>query len=204
MGPRKVAGKIFGIGFHRTGTRSLAAVLAQHGYTVKHWPKFHQDVDFEELVRPLAGSRLAVVAILAPVIDCVDAVLDVPIPALYRELAEAYPDSKFIMVRRDLDEWWSSVLRHKGVGDKQREVSLDPFELLMYRRYGDSDIVTVSEAQEQDFKRVHRTHWREVASYFAEQPTRLLDVELSDPHLAEKIAAFVNSDNSSVEFPHIT
>jgi hypothetical protein len=94
--------KIIGAGLGRTGTRSLHDALTILGYRCLH---------FDE-------TRLNDVLIGADRMpnfrryDDVDAVIDLPASWFYRELLEAYPDSKVILTVRDLDDWWRSILAH--------------------------------------------------------------------------------------------
>jgi hypothetical protein len=82
--------KVFGIGFHRTGTTTLQTALETLGYTVvrmrsKEWEAYTAE-DFgsiNEAVKEFDGFR------------------DMPWPLFYETLAEIYPNAKFILTLRD-------------------------------------------------------------------------------------------------------
>ena len=92
--------KVFGIGFHKTGTSSLAKALERLGYTVCGARR--------DLVEPAVSNDLDK---LFKVIDQYDACQDNPWPILFRELDEHYPGSKFILIERDPDKWLRSAIR---------------------------------------------------------------------------------------------
>ena len=77
--------KVFGIGLSRTGTRSLVEALRLLGFNAVHFPK---DLGvFDKGVN--AGADLSV--------------------ALnYKELYKKYPDARFILTVRDLNDWLDS------------------------------------------------------------------------------------------------
>src|SRR5688500_18482102 len=95
--------KIFGIGFHKTGTKSLAEALRILGYTVTG-PNGVNDPNIRHTARDMA-FRLA---------ERFDAFQDNPWPLLYRELDERYPKSKFVLTVRPTDAWITSIVRFFG------------------------------------------------------------------------------------------
>jgi len=94
--------KIFGIGFHRTGTRSLCKFMNELGFRSIHWPATICNVDYLALIESVRDRRDLVVQALGPVIDAYEGFADVPFPGLYVELERTYPESKFILVSRNL------------------------------------------------------------------------------------------------------
>jgi hypothetical protein len=90
---------IIGAGLSRTGTTSLHLALELLGF---------RSIHFE-------GDRLNDVLDGANAnpdfrrFEDVDAVVDLPYSYFYRELHEAYPDSKVILTVRDAEDWWKSV-----------------------------------------------------------------------------------------------
>ena len=92
-------GHVFGIGLGRTGTRSLTRSLNILGYYCVHQPdpKKMMNGDFESA---LFGY---------------DAATDSSTAACFRRLAEAYPESKFILTVRDRGAWLRSCKRKFSV-----------------------------------------------------------------------------------------
>ena len=95
--------KVFCVGFHKTGTKSLARALEILGYRVTG-PNGARDPRIAERALPMAldiASRF-------------DAFNDNPWSVLFRELDAAFPGSRFILTLRAPDSWIDSVVRHFG------------------------------------------------------------------------------------------
>ena len=95
--------KVFCVGFHKTGTKSLGAALATLGYRVAG-PRGTLDPQIATNALPLA-LRLA---------GDFDAFQDNPWPILFKELDAAFPGSRFILTLREPAAWIASVVRHFG------------------------------------------------------------------------------------------
>ena len=95
--------KIFGIGFHKTGTTSLAQALRQLGYSVggPHWVSEPNIADTVEDRVKSESSKF-------------DAFQDNPWPLVYRQMDEMYPDARFILTWRDSERWIESQVKHFG------------------------------------------------------------------------------------------
>src|SRR6476660_2478699 len=100
-GPLMHTGKVFGIGFPRTGTTSLVRALNILGIASTHNP-----------AGLLTDAN-------DPVLDAFDGFADNPIPILYAELDARYPHSKFILTDRDVDSWLRSVEWMLAVGARR-------------------------------------------------------------------------------------
>ncbi|MFI5796310.1 sulfotransferase family protein [Streptomyces sp. NPDC051677] len=92
---------IFGIGAHRTGTSSLTEALTILGYRASHWS------DRAEIRRDLDRG-----AFQLGLMKRMDAVSDLPIPTIWRNLASTFPDARFILTIRASEEWIESVEWH--------------------------------------------------------------------------------------------
>jgi 3'(2'), 5'-bisphosphate nucleotidase len=88
--------KIFGIGLSKTGTTSLARALEILGYKTR---------DYIGVISYTAGDLSS---IDLREIDTNDAFTDTPIPSFYKQLDEKYPNSKFILTTRNMDDWLRS------------------------------------------------------------------------------------------------
>ena len=194
--------KIFSIGFHRTGTRSLHTFLQSLGLNSVHWPTVVDGVSYETRVIPYLRDRRMIVAALAPLIESRDAFNDVPFAALYKELAEAYPSAKFILIRRDVDQWWESVTRHWHLAERGFR-SLDPYEYIQYDRYVDGDLKYVTLQHRDILTGAHRSHLKETEAYFADKRDRFLPVDLKDPEIGPKIGGFLGFADAPA-YPHET
>jgi hypothetical protein len=97
--------KILGVGLSRTGTMSLTLALRQLGLRAMHYDRVRLN-DILDGSNPNPDFRRY---------DDVDAVTDIPSAYFYRELLEAYPESRAILTVRDVEGWWTSVSRHVNV-----------------------------------------------------------------------------------------
>lgn len=182
--------KVFCIGFHRTGTRSLHEFLSRSGFRALHWPHWVDGVCYEALTIPHLFDRHEIVRILSPMITRYNAFSDVPFPSLYRELSEHFPDSRFILVTRDLDLWLKSLIRHWNL-DARVFKPLDPYEYLQYNLYSDSDLRYVTIKDKSLLVELHEMHIASVHDFFQTSPKALLSVDLEDPAIGEKLSAFL-------------
>lgn len=82
--------KVFGIGLSRTGTTTLHSIFQMLGLRSRHF----LGVD----LAPAATSMIDL-----------DAACDTPIPRYYKELAQLYPNSRFILTTRPEEEWLRSM-----------------------------------------------------------------------------------------------
>lgn len=192
--------KIFNIGFHRTGTRSFTVYMESLGFRAKHWPVVVDGVSYRDTVFPYRDSRRRVVDHLYPLFDRWDAFADVPFPALYDDLDRLYPNAKFVLVTRDLDDWWESLVRHWRL-ERKGARNIGMYEYIQYNRYASPAIRRVSIDDGPLLKGLHATHVDAVRAYFAGQSDRFLEVALEDPEIGAKIAAFVGKP-ADVPYPH--
>ncbi len=97
--------KIFGIGWHRTGTTSLCKALEMLGYQTAHY--------LYELYDPQTHTICN-----WSTINTYDAVVDFPIPLVVDKLLTIYPKAKYILTTRNSQEWLKSVQFHFEVGNR--------------------------------------------------------------------------------------
>jgi hypothetical protein len=83
--------KVFGIGLSRTGTTTLYKVLTELGYKSAH-----------SSGRLIADNSF-------DIMRDYDALVDSPVPMLYRDLDRRHPNSKFILTTRAKPAWLESM-----------------------------------------------------------------------------------------------
>src|SRR5262245_223522 len=93
--------KVFGIGFQKTGTTSLAVGLYTLGYNVTGYFGAHD---------PHIATKVYDYAY--DLADRFDGAQDTPWPIIYKELDQRYPSSKFVLTLRQSDKWVKSVVKH--------------------------------------------------------------------------------------------
>ena len=172
--------KVFGVGFHKTGTTTLKWALKELGYSVGGIQQG------KHLLKDIKQSNWAPVFEVA---DQYDALQDNPWPLLYKELDEQYPGSKFILTQRDEDQWIKSLVNH--CGDKHADM-----REWIYG-YGNP------KGHEDVYRERYRRHYEEVREYFKDREDDFLIVSWSDGDGWEKLCQFLNEPIPETEFPHI-
>lgn len=148
--------KVFGIGFHKTGTSSLATALDLLGYRVTGPNK----VDDPEI-----GTRY--VDIAREVSPDFDAFQDNPWPLVFREMDEMWPSAKFILTTRTTEKWLASQVNHFGTKTTAMRTAI----------YGPGAGCPVG--NEARYVEVFEAHNRAVRAHFAQRPQDLLDFDLT-------------------------
>ncbi len=92
---------VFGIGLSKTGTTSLSDALGLLGYRAFHLPPIAK-----------AGPGGRIVMDWPWWVYRFDALTDLTVAVLYRELADTFPKAQFIYTHRAMDPWLDSCRRH--------------------------------------------------------------------------------------------
>ena len=148
-----MSAKVFCIGFHKTGTTSLAAALKTLGYRVTG-PNGTKDPDIEQKVWRMADD----------LVQRFDAFQDNPWPVIYKEMDEKYPGSKFIFMTRSPEAWIRSQVKDFGLAET-------PMRKWIYG-------VGCPEGNEDTYIARFERHNAEVLEYFAGRPNDLLVLDL--------------------------
>ena len=170
--------KIFCIGFHKTGTTSLAEALKKLGYRVTG-PNGVNDPEIHKNALPMA-HRL---------VQSFDAFQDNPWPIIYREMDRAYPGSRFILTLRDTESWIRSQINYFGTKETPMRRWI----------YGMGSPVGNEETYIRRFER----HNREVLEYFADRPDDLLVMNFAEGDGWEKLCTFLGKTIPDCPFPHL-
>lgn len=161
------------IGFHKTGTSSIGRVFRLLGIK-EHSSYKPRDQAFVEKLRLGDLDELLEVAASA------DALRDNPWPLFYRELDNAFPDSRFILTVRDTQSWIRSVSNHFG----NQENPHSPMREWIYGYGTPTDHATA-------YIERYERHQREVAEYFSGRENDLLTVDLSKGDPLKSICRFL-------------
>ena len=179
--------KVFGIGFHKTGTTSLAFALKILGYNcnrgldnLKHFWGLEYCVELlqEENYKPYLDY-----------IKDFDATLDNPWYLLYEHLDRAFPGSKFIMTHRHQDKWLSSCTHFfKGTTNPYREWL-----------YGSSEVI----GNEEKHLSIYNNHYTKVKQYFEHRDKDLLIVNWENGDGWSELCQFLEKPMINLPFPHL-
>jgi Sulfotransferase domain len=168
--------KVFGIGFHKTATTSLAQALSYLGYRVTG-PNWVDRPDIADVVYDLAFDLA----------NTFDAFQDNPWPILYKELDQEFPGSKFILTLRPSGDWMRSVLNH-----------FDEKETPMRKWiYG----VGCPRGNENVYITRYERHNREALEYFKDRSEQLLVLDITAGEGWEKLCPFLGKAVPAIRFP---
>jgi hypothetical protein len=190
MKDRSAMTKVFGIGFHKTGTTSLGIALEHFGYRVCHGAvPLRAAFGHRLMMHMLHDNHLDPIMRLAAPFDAFE---DNPWFLLYRDLDRRFPGSKFILTIRDESRWVQSALRYFGESESDLRVWI----------YGVGSPV----GHEQRWLERYQRHNGDVKDYFRLRPSDLLVVDWERGDGWTELAAFLGcrAPMPSLPFPRVT
>jgi hypothetical protein len=173
---RMMKTKVFGIGFHKTATTSLATALNHLGYRVTG-PDGVDNPNIANEVHQIAFDLA----------DKFDAFQDNPWPILYKELDARYPGSKFVLTVRPAEDWIKSMVNHFN----EKETPMREWI------YG----VGHPKGNESVYLSRYNRHNSEVIEYFRSRPEDLLVLHITAGDGWEKLCPFLGTPIPAVPFP---
>jgi hypothetical protein len=178
--------KVFGIGFPKTGTKTLAECFHELGFK-------HRSFDMHLAVQVRRNELANVLAEAAKY----ESFEDWPWHLIYRELDERFPNSKFILtLRKDTDAYIRSLKNHH---DRYRVGKPDFIKPDWW------DGVFDFQPHQWDYDQAARryeTHNRAVLEYFKDRPNDLLVVCWETGDGWDPLCAFLNKPTPRKAFPH--
>jgi hypothetical protein len=178
-----MTGKIFGIGWAKTGTTTLGKCFGILGFD-------HQSQNLE-FVKDTAKGDLSRIIALASTKDTFE---DWPWIILYQELDKTFPDTRFVLTRRHSANWlrsYQNMLRGQGEASEE----LNEIRRILYGL----PFPHVTEAQ---LIERYEKHNADVLAYFYGRPKALLVVDWEQGHGWKELCGFLNRAIPSVPFPH--
>ncbi|TKA40311.1 hypothetical protein B0A54_10917 [Friedmanniomyces endolithicus] len=161
--PSSLRPKIFVIGLSKTGTSSIGDALALLRYKRLGW----KDIRSRHLVHTWANGDFRALINQTRYFDAFE---DLPWPFMYQQMAEMYPDAKFVLsLRRDERVWLESMRRHVGRGS--------------WQAYGYFYGATEVEGHEETVVQSYRNHTENVRAYFRDRPERYAELVIDDGDL---------------------
>ena len=170
-------GKIFCIGFHKTGTSTLDQALKALDYKVCG-PRI-------DLANSLFKNDLSP---LWKITETYDAFQDNPWALLYKELDAKYPGSKFILTLRDDKKWLKSIVNYFG------KTSTDMRKYI----YG----VGYPVGNEAIYLARYQQHNNQVRQYFKDRPGDLIELSWEKGDGWGELCGFLDKPVPSIPFPH--
>lgn len=179
--------KVFGIGFHKTGTSSLAMALTILGF------KNNRGLD---TLNKVWGQKKSITLLkerdYQPFFEFIneyDSTLDNPWYLLYKELDKEFPKSKFILTIRAEDKWLNSC-RNFFRGKR------NPLHNIIY---GVNKFI----GNEEIYLTKYKEHCEEVNKYFRNRPEDLLIVNWEKGNGWKEICTFLDKPIVKLPFPHL-
>lgn len=170
--------KVFCIGFHRTGTTSLGAALAQLGYRVCGAVGVRDSL-ISERAETLCESLL----------PRFDAFRDNPWPVLFRWLDHRCPGSRFILTDRNPDEWIASACSRFGTESTPMREWI----------YGVGHPI----GNEETYVRRFQAHRRAVCEHFAHRSRDLLVMNVTGGDGWAELSSFLGVTAPDGPFPSL-
>jgi hypothetical protein len=126
------------------------------------------------------------------------------LPGFYKILYHRFPNSKFVLLTRESQEWFESMKRHSGgknLGNTRRHCKVYQREVEFYERLDKDrgfkpDAVEIDnllslEGMDKHYKALYDIHNRQVVEFFNEfSPGSLFVGKLEDPEKWQKLGKF--------------
>ncbi|MHA7865468.1 sulfotransferase [Flagellimonas marinaquae] len=199
----KGRGRIFCISYQKTGTTSVGDFFEYFGYPTTRWHKSYRlgwhkdwyDGNFEAI---FSSNEFKYSQVFE----------DDPwfYPEFYKYLFHRFPKAKFVLITRNSDAWFKSMLKHhdgQNLGNTRIHCKVYRRELDFYHRLDhdtefqplaeDPDMLMSLHECDQHYKQIYETRNREVMEFFSEHgPDRLFSCSLEDPEKWQKMGTFFN------------
>jgi hypothetical protein len=172
-------GKIFVVGFPRTGTRSAITAIGMMGYRISHM----QFNGFQGY-------------------DSADAFADTPVWCQWRELASRYVTARFVLTVREVESWWKSYEKnilpyYKVMIDNPLGSIVRPIDRDSWRPY-----LRAVPPTKDGLVQAYQRHNKEISEHF-NGSDRFAAVDVSIPGDVEKVMNLVGARSSDLRFPMV-
>jgi Sulfotransferase domain len=184
-------GKIFGIGFYKTGTTSLFEALRILGYDTVNGdtPDSYPGADDgATLIRQIDARDFRL-----PTFEMFDAFTDNPYFRIWREIYAMYPEARYILTTREEPEWISSCVKFF------RDRRIRPMRLWMFGAHADP---SKDDESRQAWLDAYRAHNRAVREFFATRPAQFLEFDPTREPGWDRLCAFLGAPIPAQSWPH--
>lgn len=180
--------KIFGLGFSKTGTSSLAEALNILGIKTIHYP--YDATTYNEL----RGGNFNL-----SILQKYQAIVDIPVAPYYAQLDKKFPGSKFILTVRDMEGWLQSVRKHWELMMKWWHNYPD---FKKFHEFISASVYGIIAFNKERFQFAYETHERNVRAYFNNKGHNFLVMDICGGEGWDVLCKFLNVPIPPVPFPH--
>jgi len=184
-------GKIFCIGFYKTGTTSLYDALRILGYSAINGDRPGSYPGADDGVTLLA--QMARGEYRLPTFELFDAFTDAPYLWIWREIYRQFPEARYILTVRDEGPWIESCVKFF------RGRRIRPMMVWMFGKYADP---SHDEASRQAWLEIYRRHNEDILRHFAGREHQFLVLDPTKEPGWQKLCAFLNAPVPQRPWPH--
>jgi hypothetical protein len=184
-------GKIFCIGFYKTGTTTIFEALRILGYHTVNGDKpgsYPGADDGETLIRRIDAGDFRL-----PTFEMFDAFTDNPYFRIWREIHSLYPDARYILTVRDESAWIRSCVSF------YRGRRIRPMRVWMFGRNADPSRDEQSRSAWLD---AYRAHNAAVRGFFRDRPHQYLELDPTREAGWNRLCAFLGAPVPELPWPH--
>jgi hypothetical protein len=175
--------KVLNVSPHRSGTRSFHAFCIAHGLTSAHWPEAAFDQACQRALEHLDEAALWEVS--AAHFETGEVFSDLPCPLIYRQALAAWPEARFVLVRRDPAAWIASVRRHAAGRN------LSYLEKFFYWSVCGGRPARIDAYSDASLTRGYSAFMQHSEAYLRQRGARVRSFELGSAELGRELAAFI-------------
>lgn len=175
--------KVICLGLSRTGTTSLSHALSAMGIPTIHFPPMYRGNKQGGLEFDWKWW-----------FGLYDGFADISALYFYRRLDEMFPNTKFLLTKRDLESWLQSCSVHFD-NETSGSEDTDQLRLMLY------GTVTYDEHK---FRDTYLRHQKAIKEFFANRPDDLLEIDICGGESMERMCTYLDlplPDNLS--FPRL-
>ena len=184
-------GKIFCIGFYKTGTTTLYDALRALGYHTVNGDtpgSYPGADDGATLIKQIDAGDYRL-----PTFEMFDAFSDNPYFRIWRQLYDLFPDAKYILTVRDEGRWiesCESFYRHRRIR---------PMRVWMFGPHANP---AASPESRQAWLDAYRAHNAAVREFFASRPHQYFEFDPTREGGWDRLCAFLGAPVPSRPWPH--
>ena len=184
-------GKIFCIGFYKTGTTTLYDALRALGYHTVNGDtpgSYPGADDGATLIKQIDAGDYRL-----PTFDMFDAFSDNPYFRIWRQVYDLFPDAKYILTVRDEGRWIESCVRF------YRHRRIRPMRVWMFGPHANP---ASSPESRQAWLDAYRAHNATVREFFASRPHQYFEFDPTREGGWDRLCAFLGAPVPSRPWPH--